>query len=122
MSNEEKGESGALHKAIEKSDVNSGKQPYAPGSLMQGDLLSALGPVLDTRSDTFLIRARGESGVGGKSSEVWCEAVIQRNIEYMDAAADSPILAPDEIVSPLNQDFGRRFTIVSFRWLEESEI
>lgn len=122
LSNEEKGESGALHKAIEKSDVNSGKQPYAPGSLMQGDLLSALGPVLDTRSDTFLIRARGESGVGGKSSEVWCEAVIQRNIEYMDAAADSPILAPDEIVSPLNQDFGRRFTIVSFRWLEESEI
>jgi len=88
-----------------------------PGYLSQADLLSKLGSVLTVRSDTFKIRVYGEAknALGNESTEVWCEAIIQRIPEKVD---------PNENVTdgdPAN-GFGRRFVIKSFRWLNPDEV
>lgn len=92
--------------------------------LSQADILAQIGPFISARSDTFKIRAYGDlrdpmtSEVLGQA---WCEAVVQRALDYVDSTED-PNLRPDELVELENQTFGRRFEIVSFRWLNESEI
>lgn len=102
-----------------------------PGHLSQGDLLTALAPVITARGDTFRIRAYGEaSSKDGKVSRALCEAVVQRNVDYVDLADDplkpaidlsgaSPVVGS---ISKSSLAFGRRFTIRSFRWLSASEI
>ena len=91
-----------------------------PGYLTQGDLLQVLGPMLNARSDTFIIRAYGDaSDADGKiQARAWCEAVVQRCPEP---------LAPD--ASGINSekagklsDMGRRFVVKSFRWLCPEEV
>lgn len=94
-----------------------------PGFLLQGDLLQSLAPILQARSDTFVIRAYGEIGAaGGPAARVWCEAVVQRTARYVDdrdAAWENPL---DDALHALNLRFGRQFEIVSFRWLDASEV
>jgi hypothetical protein len=92
----------------------------APAYLTQADVLQALGPVLSARSDSFVIRTYGDAvdATGKITARAWCEAVVQRTPEP---------LVPDEtgINSKLNGkdgDFGRRFVITSFRWLDQKEI
>lgn len=101
-----------------------------PGYLTQGDLLQALAPCITPRSDTFRIRSYGSTTdrQGRVVAEAWCEAVVQRIPEYVDAAAnepsDHPSRDPDNAdfqLSVVNERFGRRFRIVSFRWLNEAE-
>jgi len=95
-----------------------------PGFLTQADLLARLGPFLGVRSDTFRIRAYGEhrDPVGGEVSEAWCEAIVQRQPEYVDASANAPSAENrGEELSDANAAFGRKFRIVGFRWLEEDE-
>ena len=98
--------------------------------LTQADLLTSLGPVLTPRSDTFIIRAYGDvqnptttpATVGARA---WCEAVVQRLPEYMDASMSSQTdlsTAPASTATTTNQAFGRRFRIVSFRWLTANDI
>ncbi|MFA6960831.1 MAG: hypothetical protein WC205_08790 [Opitutaceae bacterium] len=95
----------------------------APGYLTQADVLTALGPVLSARSDTFLIRTYGEvenpltHEVTGRA---WCEARVQRVPDYVQPAADSAETWPPTDTD--NQTFGRRFEIVSFRWLSPDDI
>ena len=63
-------------------------------------------------------------------SRAWCEAVVQRGINYVD-----PVNSPetparqvnmksgaleDTELSAVNKAFGRKFNIVSFRWLSPS--
>lgn len=99
----------------------------APGWLTQADLLQALGPTLAPRSDTFVIRAYGE-GVNPATNETtgraWCEAVVQRTIDYVDPSAATGNLAADAgaALKPVNAAFGRRFKIVSFRWLSPNDL
>lgn len=104
--------------------------------ITQADLLLPLAPRLTARADTFRIRAYGEvrSKVGSEvSSQAVCEAVVQRIPEYVDPDTDPTNNEPwDEATDPLNpsastlnasnQQFGRRFKIVSFRWLASDEI
>lgn len=92
----------------------------APSFLTQADLLQVLGPVLSARSDTFVIRAYGDSvdGHGEVQARAWCEAVIQRTPEPL--VADDSGLNPRDAGQP--NDFGRRFVITSFRWLSPEEI
>jgi hypothetical protein len=58
----------------------------------------------------------------------WCEAVVQRLPEYMnDAAAssasgDPAITAPASLQNADNKKFGRRYKIISFRWLSSNDI
>ena len=100
----------------------------SPGWLTQGDVLQALGANLSARSDTFLIRTYGETldPVNSTSNnpivtgKAWCEAVIQRLPEYVDNA-QSATLAPSS-ANITNQTFGRKFRVVSFRWLTSNDI
>jgi hypothetical protein len=92
--------------------------------LTQGDLMSALAPVATVRGDTFKIRSYGEAtGPDGTTvlARAWCETIVQRVPDFVDPidAANTPILS---LKSTANQTFGRRFNIVSFRWLHDQEI
>lgn len=91
--------------------------------LTQADLLAGIAPVITARGDTFTIRAYGESrSANGNQVEAraWCEATVQRLTEFVDPANPPAALVND--LGPLNQRFGRRFVVVSFRWLNPNEV
>ena len=93
-----------------------------PGVFTKWDLLARLLPVLAVRSDTFLVRAYGETlnpVTEAVEARAWCEAVVQRLPEYVDPS-DEPWERSD--LSMTNQRFGRRFVITSFRWLSPDDI
>lgn len=95
----------------------------APGYLSQMNLLVPLAPILTVRGDTFIIRAYGDTVnplTGEAVSRAWCEAVVQRLPEYMDPS-QLPEASPSQL-NGINAEWGRRFRIVSFRWLNEKEI
>jgi hypothetical protein len=110
----------------------------APGTLLQGDILQAIGSKISPRSDTFTIRTYGDVGglAGGKATgRAWLEAVVQRTPEYVDNSKGKNGNAPHdpqphrqvkegfkEKLSPVNKYLGRRFRIVSVRWLSENEL
>ena len=138
------GRSGAIQAAIDagKLNANSTQAPFStdkypteareniipdtgvgiPGYLTQADVLQSLAPVITCRSDTFTVRGYGEAtdAAGKVIARRWCEAVVQRMPDFVDPAdaADAAIAA----VTPVNQAFGRRFEIVSFRVISGSEI
>lgn len=94
----------------------------ALGFLTQADLLQFIGPALAARSDTFRIRAYGESldASGKVAAKSWCEAIVQRSPQYVDPSDD--LLETGATLNTVNTEFGRRFEIVSFRWLSPGEI
>jgi hypothetical protein len=93
-----------------------------PGYLTQADVLQPLAPVITCRSDTFTVRGYGEAkdAAGKVIARSWCEAIVQRVPEFVDPAdaADTSIAA----LSPVNQTFGRRFEIISFRQVPSAEL
>lgn len=100
----------------------SSRLAFAPGYLTQADLLTAIGPVLTARSDTFRIRVYGEvlnPLSGEREGRAWCEAIVQRSTRYVDDALD-PWATP--AAGSEAERFGRRFEVVSFRWLTASDI
>ena len=91
-----------------------------PGYLTQADVLQVIGSALSARSDTFRIRAYGDAtdASGKVLARAYCEAIVQRLPDPLD---------PDPTgLNPANQnnriDFGRKFQIVSFRWMKAEEI
>src|SRR5690606_16915852 len=92
----------------------------APGEITQGDILTAIGSFVTVRSDTFKIRAYGDSrdADGNVLARAWCEATVQRLPEYVDQN-DAPELAPN---SDANRKFGRRIAVVAFRWLGQDDV
>jgi len=140
-------QSGALQSAIDQSGINNAitgvtvdatsqttfpfpsqgtgsSAAAAPGNLLQADILQQIGPFLSARSDTFTIRTYGESinpSTGIVQGRAWCEAVVQRLPDYIggEAADTAPSALP--AASP-SVTFGRRFQVVSFRWLSPSDI
>lgn len=100
----------------------------APGFVTQADILMSLAPLIRVRSDTFRIRAYGESvnAKGVVLARAYCEAMVQRSPEYVDSS-DLPeqevwSAAKENQLSVTNQTFGRRYRIMSFRWLSQQEI
>ena len=94
-----------------------------PGWTRQADVLRPLAPILSARDDTFTIRTYGDviSPVNGAiEARAWCEAVVRRTRDYVNPADDADITSLPTNVT--NQSFGRRFEIVSFRWLDEDEV
>lgn len=91
-----------------------------PGYLTQADVLQVIGSSLTARSDTFRIRAYGEAtdDAGTVKARAWCEAVVQRLPDPV--IPDATGLNPTKPGTP--SDFGRRFTIVSFRWMKPEEV
>jgi hypothetical protein len=118
----------------EISDGNILMASAAPGALLQGDILQAIGSKISPRSDTFLIRAYGDATAKAGTRPIaraYIEAVVQRTPDYMDPSNKNvPDVHPDKDawdpegrrINPVNRYFGRRFTIVSVRWLAENEI
>lgn len=130
---------GALETAIQEVELNTEHGVEAPknnqelastGSarssdgaatqIIQADLLNRLAPSITVRGDTFKIRAYGDSTIGNSTVKVWCEAVVQREPEFVDDS-QAPTASTSSL-NPTNQDFGRRFKIISIRWLEPSEV
>ena len=95
---------------------------FAPGSLLQQDILAAIGSHISARSDTFVIRAYGDirSEGGETRGRAWIEAVVQRTPDYCNTT-DAAHADPD-LMLPINKHLGRRFRIVSARWLRPDEI
>lgn len=111
-----------------------------PGHLLQGDILQALAPTLSARSDTFSIRAYGDrvatprngGDVEVPTARVWCEAIVQRvpePLEPLDAGVSEErnlTQSGDDVetfyTSSGRPYFGRRFRVVSFRWLREEDL
>lgn len=143
------GNSGALQTAIEKTaienpalnfntdfglDAPKNNSELTSGSLsgnssdgaatqiIQADLLNRLAPSITVRGDTFRIRTYGEATIGTQTVKAWCEAVVQRSHDFVDVTNPSTTAIDDPAMSVTNRTFGRRFNIVSFRWLSESEI
>ena len=93
-----------------------------PGWTRQADVLRPIAPILSARDDTFTIRAYGDARdkSGNITARATCEAVARRTRDYVD-----PADAPDILTLPksaANLVFGRRYEIISFRWLNNSEI
>jgi len=88
-----------------------------PGYLTQADVLQSIAPVMTTRSDTFTLRGYGEAkdASGKVLASAWCEAVVQRTPEFIDDS--NPPHTAIANLSPINLKFGRRFSIVSLRYL-----
>ncbi|MFD2160223.1 hypothetical protein ACFSW8_15075 [Rubritalea tangerina] len=102
----------------------------APGYVTQADLLMPLAPYVKVRSDTFRIRTYGESrDTSGKVvATAWCEAIVQRTVDFVDggnepeeAFVDMDGVSLDNL-SALNERYGRKIKIVSFRWLNADEV
>ncbi len=91
--------------------------------LTQGDLMTMLAPILFPRSDSFVIRTYGDMAnpvTGEPEGRAWAEACVQRMPDYVDAA-QPPETAPAAL-NPTNRTYGRRFKLISFRWLAASDI
>jgi hypothetical protein len=141
-----------LEASIADAGINADIAEFSSQWLTQGDVMTALAPILFARSDTFIIRTYGEAinptklpltyVTGGVipndaiEGRAWAEAIVQRVPEYLDRSDPPETLAPafdapsdpeDATSLPtkahqLNKQFGRRFKVVSFRWLTRSDI
>ncbi len=92
---------------------------HAPGFVTQADILAMIGPALTPRGDTFLVRSYGD--VTDKSGKViakaWLEAVVQRTVDPVTPAGTT---GADKFHPADN--FGRKFKVVSLRWLKPEEV
>jgi Tfp pilus assembly protein PilX len=108
-------------KDILSSEPAPAKGVGAAGFLSQAALLTAFGSQITVRGDTFIIRTYGDSRDSADKilAQAWCEAVVQRTPEFVDSS-NPPEAATG--LSTVNTTFGRKFSIVSFRWLSKNEI
>jgi len=97
------------------------KSAGSTGYVKQGDLLTSIGPMIAVRGDTFTIRTCGEArdSAGKVLARAYCEAIVQRTPDYVDSKDEAHISTP---TSQANIKFGRKFEVVSFRYLQEDEI
>lgn len=105
-------------RSYEESDTNNRIPKNAPAFVSQADILQLIAPFISARSDTFIIRSYGNSrNETTIYSEQYCEAVIQRTTEPLTFRNSSDALTTEQdYLNPPNE-FGRRFKIVSFKWV-----
>lgn len=121
-------EAGKTPDLITANMLDGAGQPWntalgIPGYLMQQDLVQACSPGMSARSDTFLVRTYGEvrnPRSGSLEGRAWCEAVVQRLPVWADASQDAEI--DPASANAVNAALGRKFRVVSFRWLNDNEI
>jgi hypothetical protein len=130
-----------LEAAIADVGINSAIPEFSSQWLTQGDVMTSLAPVLFPRSDTFVVRTYGETvnpATNAVEGRAWAEAIVQRLPDYFDSSispeapvsAFDPVPNPDDPEAPatstpaqeLNKLFGRRFKVISFRWLTRADI
>jgi hypothetical protein len=114
----------------------------AAGNLLQNDILKMIGPALASRSDTFVIRAYGDAtDASGAVARGLLEAVVQRMPDFVDdadppesgcaAPKPSTLVIPAESqtgeaalrsgLTQANRLFGRKFKVISIRWVRPDE-
>ena len=106
-----------------------------PGYVIQSDLLKPISNTLAVRDDTFRIRAYGdvrddEGGVTAPAPGAKPSSSAHRSISNPSNVADVPSreisangdFVDSGILSEVNRKLGRRFRVVSFRWMDGSEI
>lgn len=98
-----------------------------PGWIRQADILTPLAPMISVRDDTFTIRAYGDARDKNDPSKIiaqaWCEVTVCRRPDYSDSTDPRQITPHSTSMnSEANKRYGRRFEIVSFRWLHSDEI
>ena len=109
---------------LAENDLVPEKRPMSSGLsafFMQADLLNKIGTMLQTRSDTFTIRSYGSAenvSTGESINRAYYEMTVQRLPEYLDSTVESY----EEPNSRLNQLFGRKYKILSERWLDANNI
>lgn len=91
--------------------------------ICQYDVLDIIGDKIAVRSDSCIIRAYGEAvhHFSRKKVGCHCEAVVQRVPEYIEADKNAPEEGLDKLTT-VNRRFGRRYKIVSFRWLKGGNV
>ncbi len=120
---------GIIANAIDQTNINTTtsstyedasattKMPRnSPAFLNQAEVLNPIAPFIQARSDTFRIRAYGDAInpiTGRLEGRAWCEAWVQRTPELMDSSQD---------IQGSATGLGRKFKIVHFKWLDESQI
>jgi hypothetical protein len=117
----------ALSSGPDQAQVSAGNlAPYTgaglPGYFKQQDILRPLSPIMTTRGDTFIIRAYGSSNNNFSDDEgikVICEATLQRFPDYVENI-DEPYT--DQVSSNINAQFGRKFKIISFKWITLDDV
>lgn len=113
----------ALTKYIPETVTGVSQSFGLPSYITQGDILARIGPQLTARSDTFTVRAYGESvdDSGNVVVSAWCEAVVRRDLEYIGNGDIDVADIPDPVADPFAARFGRRFKMVSFKWVNRNE-
>lgn len=112
-----------MEAAIADSGINAGIAEFSSQFLTQADLMNLLAPLLFVRSDTFVVRAYGEAvnpATQHTEGRAWCEANVQRLPDYFDPSQPSETPVAD--LNLLNRYNGRRFKVVSFRWLSRRDL
>ncbi len=124
---EEFADSGVLGKALSESGVNeiAGTQipGWLPSAISPGTLAESLAPTATPRGDTFTILCRAEvfHPVSQKALGAACaEMRVQRKTAFFDDSQDAG--TPYSEQNALNRAFGRRYEVVSFRWLPHDEL
>ncbi|MDQ8204571.1 hypothetical protein [Pelagicoccus sp. SDUM812003] len=119
-------DSAILESAIAETSINDpvpdGEEPR--GILTQSTIMNALAPYLSARSETFLIRAYGDAVDPADPSDVWarayCEAVVRRTVEKHETDSN-----PSDTMSATSSDageFGRKFEVIAFRWMDPADL
>jgi len=85
---------------------------FSPGFLTQADILTAIGPMLAPRSDTFKIRTSASTynQQGNTSGSATLEAIVQRLPTLVNKG------------SPSTVNFGREFKLVSINWINADKL
>lgn len=118
--------SGVVQAAIDDSMINNAipaKQRYTSSALTQPDVLALIAPFMTARSDTFRIRTYADVRnpvTGEVTARAWCEALVQRIPDLAEAPTAN--IATVRAADPATYRFGRRFKVISFRWLFPEDI
>lgn len=119
--------SGLVQSAIDTAGTNAVignvNLRHSAIALTQGDVIAAISPFMAARSDTFVVRGYGDvrnPATGVIEGRAWCEATVQRVPDLVSnaAAAVADVINPPVAANP----FGRRFNIISFRWLTPDDL
>ncbi len=116
-------DAGIIESAILNAGINVGFTEGSSNYLTQQDVLTAIAPFLSARSDTFLIRAYGDSVNPFDSTQVlaraYCEAIVQRVHEKHPTESNAdPMVETDNSAG----SYGRIFKVIAFRWMTGDEI
>ncbi len=90
-----------------------------PSALRQSDVAAQLTPFLSHRSDTFIIRAYGET-TNTITGEVVGKAMVEARVQRLPQKVLPT--GPNDINSEAKAErLGRKFKILSFRWIDPDE-